>query len=82
MLYTTKLFRLSACINAAHDGRITKKIDTGNFHENMSRKSNFGNDRAKIMRTLHEVQIAFFFSIIDKHQHMQFFIQQYISLEC
>jgi len=25
---------------------------------------------------------AFFNSIIDKHQHMPFFIQHYISLEC
>jgi len=25
---------------------------------------------------------AFFNSIIDKHQHMHFFIQHYISLEC
>jgi len=26
--------------------------------------------------------LAFFNSIIDKHQHMHFFIQHYISLEC
>jgi len=25
---------------------------------------------------------AFFNSVIDKHQHMHFFIQHYISLEC
>jgi hypothetical protein len=45
----------------AHNERITKKIDTRNFHENMSRKSKFGNDRTKILGTLHKVKITLSF---------------------
>jgi len=40
---------------------LPKKIDTGNFHENMSRKSKFGNDQTKILGTLHEAQSTFSF---------------------
>jgi hypothetical protein len=34
--------RLSACVRAAPTGRIFMKFDTGDFYENLSRKSGFG----------------------------------------
>jgi len=36
----------------------------------------------KILVCISMFHRAFFNSIIDKHQHMHFFIQHYISLEC
>jgi hypothetical protein len=44
----------SACMSAAPTGRISVKLDIGNFHENLSRKSKFGVNRANISGTLHE----------------------------
>jgi len=41
-------------MSAAHTGQTTTKFDTGNFYENLLRKSTFGYNQAKIMDTLHE----------------------------
>jgi len=55
------------------------------------REQNFNTDilleNYNVKNTTHYLRIsmfhsAFFNSIIDKHQHMHFFIQHYISLEC
>jgi len=51
---------LSIRISAAHTGETNTKFDTGNFYENLLRKTTFGYNQAKIMGTLHEHLCTFY----------------------
>jgi len=71
---------LSACIRTSPTGRIYVKFITEYLYENLSRKSKFGYNRAKISDTLQEGQVFFFVTATLNRHISDVFYRNFVRL--